>query len=217
MEANTKILITLVGEDQKYLKFIRNTITESTNFQIEREYNAEQELISNLHTLKSNIFLIDSDLAGMACLECIKKLKLNDNNSRVLIVVENGENEQIFRAIRLGANGYLMKSTSSEELIEILEDVNNGGAKMSYLIISKILEFLEDKLLINPEIKFSSREKQVLGLLNTGVTCKEIAFKLFLSQATVRTHIRNIKLKIKQNETVDRLIIPRHLRQKMSD
>jgi DNA-binding NarL/FixJ family response regulator len=217
MEANTKILITIVGEDKKYLKFIRNTITESINFQIEREYSVEQELISNLHILKSNIFLIDSDLAGTACMECIKKLKLNDNKSRVLVAVENGENERIFRAIRLGANGYLIKSTSAEKLIEILEDVNNGGAQMSFLIISKILEFLEDKLLISTEIKFSSREKQILCLLNTGVTCKEIALKLFLSQATVRTHIRNIKLKIKQNETVDRLIISRHLNQKMSD
>jgi hypothetical protein len=69
MEANTKILITVVCEDQKYLKFIRNTIIETTNFQIEREYSTEQDLISNLHTLNSNIFLIDSDLAGMTCLE----------------------------------------------------------------------------------------------------------------------------------------------------
>jgi NarL family two-component system response regulator LiaR len=217
MEANTKFLITVVGEDQKYLKFIHNTVTESTKFQIEGEYRAEQELISNLHTLKSNIYLIDSNLHGMTCLECIKKLKLNDNNSRVLVVVGNGENEQIFRAIRSGANGYLGKSTSSEKLIEILEDVNNGGAKMSYLIIGKILEFLEDKLLINPEVKLSSREKEILSLLNTGVTCKGIALKLFLSQATARTHIRNIKLKIKQNEATDLLIIPRHFKQKMSD
>ena len=98
-----------------------------------------------------------------------------------MIVVENGANEGIFRAIKLGVHGYLMKSTSSEKLIEILEDVNNGGAKMSYLIICKILEFLEDKLLISPEIKYSSREKQILSLLNTGVTCKEIALKLFVS------------------------------------
>jgi DNA-binding NarL/FixJ family response regulator len=79
---------------------------------------------------------------------------LNDNNFRVLIVVEKGENERIFRAIRLGANGYLMKSTSAEKLIEILEVVNNGGIRMSFLIISRILKFFEDKLLINPEIKF---------------------------------------------------------------
>jgi DNA-binding NarL/FixJ family response regulator len=153
----------------------------------------------------------------MSCLECIKHLKSNDSNSHILIVVANGENERIFRAIRLGANGYLMKSTSAEKLIEILEDVNNGGAKMTFLIISKILEFLEDKLLISPEIKFSTREKEILCLLNTGVTCKQIALKLFLSQATVRTHIRNIKFKLKQNETVDRLIIPRHLKQWMGD
>ena len=56
MKANTKILITIVGEDQKYLKFIRNTIIESTNYLIEREYSTEQDLISNIHTLNANIF-----------------------------------------------------------------------------------------------------------------------------------------------------------------
>jgi DNA-binding NarL/FixJ family response regulator len=212
MEANTNILLSIVGEDEEFLNFIRISLLKTSKFLIEREYSRHQDFFSSLPNLKSDIILVDSYVRGKSCLEFLKEMDFNINHRNVLVVDNERDFERIFRAIKLGAKGYITKSMSGTELIEILEDISNGGTKMIFLIIRKIIGFLEDSHLIAPDINFSSREKQILSLINSGVTCKEIALKLFLSQATVRTHIRNIKIKLKQNHTVDSLIISRHFR-----
>jgi DNA-binding NarL/FixJ family response regulator len=212
MEACTKNFITIVGRDEKYLTFIRNALLQSKRFTIEREFSVNLDFLSNLPALKSNIYLIESSTSEPSSLECIKEVYLFNKNYNVLLVSNDNETEIIFRAIRLGAKGYVLKTMTAKEFLAILEDISRGGNKMFYMLIQKIFEFFEDMLLISPGINFSSREKHVLSLLDAGVSCKEIAARLFLSQATVRTHIRNIKYKLKEKKDTNKMVIVSHLK-----
>lgn len=195
MEANKEIFLAISAKDTKYIKFIRETISKYPMFNIEREFSYGQQLIDALPYLKSTVILIENELIEMSGLTCIKQMNLTDFNVRALLVVDNGNYENILQAVRLGAYGYIAKSLSSEKFVDIIDDVHNGGGKMSHLLINKIIEFMEDALLIFSEAKFSSREKQIIGYLHKGMSCKEIASRLFLSPATIRTHIRNIRSK----------------------
>jgi DNA-binding NarL/FixJ family response regulator len=200
MEANTKVLISVLSKDAKLLSSLRNTVTKSNRYRIEKEFKILEDFNSNIHLLKSKIFVLDDNLIDSCYLEYFKKIKTLRNNCSILIAVDDVNNALIFRAVRLGAHGYLLKTDSPENIIEFLDDVIKGGGKMPYRLINKILEFFEDIFLIPTDVKLSSREKQIICLMQKGMVCKEIASSLFLSPATIRTHIRNIRAKQKQTK-----------------
>jgi DNA-binding NarL/FixJ family response regulator len=103
------------------------------------------------------------------------------------------DSERIFRALKAGASGYLLKSSPPQQLLEAVRDVHGGGAPMSSHIARQVVRHFHSPGAV-PEQKspLSPRERQVLELLSTGYIYKEIADKLDIGVETVRTHVKSI-------------------------
>ncbi len=107
------------------------------------------------------------------------------------------ENHQVFSAIKAGATGYLMKDTSSEELIQAIRDTYNNRPALGPDIARKLMEDIQNaEGEASQEGSLTEREVEILQHMALGQTNQEIADELFLSERTVRTHVTNILAKL---------------------
>ena len=141
--------------------------------------------------------LTDIQLPGKSGIDFTAWLKplRPDIQFMVLSVYDDADN--VFKALKAGASGYILKNTPATKLIESLQDLRRGGSPMSSQIARKVVSaFQQEITYIDAKEALSDREREVLQWLSKGYSYKEIAATLFISIETVRTHIRNIYEKL---------------------
>ncbi len=150
-----------------------------------------------------DLVIMDIDMPEVNGLTGLSILKQKNPDARVLMFTVFEENDKVLNAICLGANGYILKSSSGEKIIESVKDVINGGSPLTPAIASKILKhFPKHNMSTNDELlMLTTKEKEVLELLVKGYSYKKIAAELFKSVETIRTQIKTIyrKLNVKSN------------------
>jgi DNA-binding NarL/FixJ family response regulator len=111
----------------------------------------------------------------------------------VLMLTVSADTDTVFKALKAGAKGYLLKRAAPQKLLPAIEDVVNGGSPMTGEIARKVVEFFQQNREENrPDLDLSRRETEVLQLLAQGYSDKEIAASLHVGYDTVRTHISHI-------------------------
>ena len=154
-----------------------------------------------------DIVLFDIELPGISGIECMYKLKSVHLQMPCMMLTVFDDAENIFKAIKAGASGYILKNTSPEKIIEAIKDLYNGGSPMSSQIARKVIEAFQqtDNSKNESYHSLSRREQEIIQVLAKGFRYKEIADQLFLSQETIRTHIRNIYEKLHVNSRSEAL------------
>lgn len=156
-----------------------------------------EEALAKLPGLKPQVVLMDLNLPGMSGIECTRQLKSLMPDTQILVVTAYGDNEKVFQALQSGANGYLLKRTSSEELISAITEVAHGGAPMTGEIARRVIDaFRRPQAAPAEVVELSPREKEILQLLAQGYGNKEIADRLDLSFETVRSRLKRIYEKL---------------------
>lgn len=150
---------------------------------------------------QNNVILLDIELPGMHGTEGVKRIKEKYPEVLVLMVTMHDENEKIFKALRNGAIGYLLKKITPKELIEAINVAVSGGSPMSPNIARKVISSFQR----TPDVKIelSEKESKILQELSQGMSYKAIADTLFLSVDGVRYHIRNIYQKLEAKNRAD--------------
>ena len=125
------------------------------------------------------------------------QIKQANPKMRILILTSFSENHQVFSAIKAGANGYLMKDTSAEELIQALRDTYANRSALQPEIARKLMRDIQTQDESSGRANIlTEREIEILQFLAQGKTNQDIADELFLSERTVRTHVTNILTKL---------------------
>ncbi len=154
-------------------------------------------------TYQPDLVIMDIDMPEVNGLDGLSLLKQKNPDARVLMFTVFEENDKVLNAICLGANGYILKSSSGDKIIESVKDVINGGSPLTPAIASKILKhFPKTNYQSDNDLQsLSPKEKEVLELLVKGFSYKLIAVQLNKSVETIRTQIKMIykKLKVKSN------------------
>ncbi len=156
-----------------------------------------EEAFRKIPTQPPDVVLMDIQLPGMSGIECVALLKkqLPDLEFIMLTVYEDAD--RIFRALKAGASGYLIKSGPPEKLFEAIRDVHSGGAQFSAHIARKVVQYFHAPVKPAPDTeRLSPRESEVIELLASGYIYKEIADKLGIGTETVRTYVKNICVKL---------------------
>ncbi|MSR65845.1 MAG: response regulator transcription factor [Pedosphaera sp.] len=142
--------------------------------------------------LQPDVVLMDINLPGMSGIECTARLKKAIPSVQILMVTVYADYDHIFEALKMGASGYLLKSTEPDELLSAISDILRGGAPMTGQIARKVIDaFRHSPSKIVEEARLTRREEEVLALVAKGYLNKEIAAKLGTSLETVRVHLRN--------------------------
>jgi len=163
--------------------------------------NAEDAL-EFISSVPVNVVLMDINLPGMSGIECTSIIREKYPRTQVMMCTVYEDDEKIFKALEAGANGYILKKTSSSELIAAIKEVINGASPMSGEIARKVVQSFRKKN-INPSYDLSERELNILDLLSLGYSNKEIGEKLFISSHTVRNHLYNIYEKLHVSSRIE--------------
>ncbi|CBJ81716.1 response regulator in two-component regulatory system with NarQ (or NarX), regulates anaerobic respiratory gene expression [Xenorhabdus bovienii str. Jollieti] len=154
--------------------------------------------------IKPDIILIDLKIHGLSGIDTIKSLRRKGLDSYVLVLSDSDNRGDIYDAIDAGANGYLLKDIELTPLISKIKKAANGDAVYS----EKVYQYLSTRhLYIDPLSKLTKRELDVLKEISEGMTNKEIADFLFISEETVKVHTRNLLKKLKSRSRLEATII----------
>lgn len=154
--------------------------------------NGRQAIKKDLE-LKPDVILMDLMMPEMDGIACIREIKAQRPEARILVLTNFAGEDMLFPAIKAGAMGYHLKDSSPEALEEAIRQVYRGEPSLHPLIAKKVLEELHTPM-ENQETSdaLTKRELEVLTLIAQGLENREIARKLIVSEATVRTHVSNI-------------------------
>lgn len=146
---------------------------------------------------RPDVILMDIRMPGMSGIECTSRLKELLPATPIVILTVLDDEELIFRALEAGADGYLLKRSKPADLRAALLDVLAGGAPMSSAIARRVVRSFR-RPPANPrnEASLSARESEVLGLLSSGLSNKEIADQMRLSVETVRSYLKTVYEKL---------------------
>ncbi len=198
------IRVTIVEDHSGYREVISDIIEGTPGFELVGVFSAIEGAVNM--AADSDVILMDIGLPGMTGIEGTSQVKKKNPNVKIIMVTNYNDDERVFQAIAAGADGYLLKKTSTLKIIEAINETMQGGASMAPFIARRVLDVLKNQSdqsakqtesTCHPtEIALSEREREVLGLLVDGMNYKSIAEKIFISPETVRNHIRNIYEKL---------------------
>jgi DNA-binding NarL/FixJ family response regulator len=129
--------------------------------------------------------------AGMDGIEAIKRLRQRNSGQAILVFTTYDSDADIVRAVDAGAMGYLLKDASPEEIFAAVRGAVQGKSVMSAPVASRLFQQLR-----NPDAILTPREAELLSLLTEGLSNRELGQRLFISEATVKTHLAHIYAKL---------------------
>ncbi len=204
-----------IVDDNKDIRFaLEQIIQMSENCLLLGSFSTAEDAIQKIPLLKPNVVLMDINLdEGLSGIDCVRKLKPENPEILFMMCTVYEEDEKIYEALSAGANGYILKKTPPNKLLEAIKELYEGGAPMSSLIARKVVAAFRQRT-VEPVISaettaagnirvLSSREKEILELLSKGMVYKEIAAQLFISAETVRKHVYHIYEKLHVNNRVE--------------
>ncbi len=167
-------------------------------------FGSAEEALKYIPSRNPDVALMDIKLPGMSGIECVAELKAIMPELQIIMVTVYEDSESLFRALKAGANGYLVKSGPPGDLLEAVRDVYGGGSPMSSPIARKVVQHFQTAGHSNTEAEnLSPREQQVLALLASGFIYKEIGDKLQIGVETVRTYVKSICQKMHVRNRVE--------------
>lgn len=158
-------------------------------FSVVAEASNGVQAIALFREHRPDVTLMDLRMPEMGGVETIIALRKEFHDARIIVLTTFDGDEDIFRAIQAGARGYLLKGMNIDELIDAIQTVHRGKSKIPAAVAERLAERLSGNAL-------TERETDVLRTIVAGKSNKEIATALFISEATVKTHINNLLSKL---------------------
>src|SRR3954451_7514932 len=187
----------IVEDNQNIRKCLVEFLQSDPDYHCVSACSTAEEALTTLPKLQPEIVLMDIGLPNMSGIVCVAELKKLIPSVQIIMVTVYEDTIRIFKALRAGASGYLLKRNSSAELLAAVREIQMGGAPMSREIARKVLASFQTHLVTIPEVeKLTSREREILELLSEGLSNKEIAQSVGLSSDTIRWHLRHVYNKL---------------------
>lgn len=191
----------LIEDNDEYREVIRFAIGREDDLELFSQFGTAEMAVSSLDKIRSklvpNVILLDLRLPGMSGLEAIPYFKERLPNAKIIVLSQSDAAGDVIRSITLGAAGYLLKSSTVQQVKEGIRNVMQGGASIDPNVAQHLINSLRGRPtpLVSNKL-LSDREFQVLELLADGLQKREISEKLGISYPTVDAHVRHIYEKL---------------------
>jgi DNA-binding NarL/FixJ family response regulator len=198
----TKIRVLLADDHHLFREGLANILNAQPDFDVVGEANDGLEVLVKARKLNPDLILMDVGMPGCDGVEATQRVKEELPHVAIVMLTVRNENEKLFEAIKSGAQGYLLKSIRSKELLSMLRGAVRGEAAITPALGGRMLEEfrrLSHQARQVPEEEVATltgREQEVLSLVAQGATDQEIAEALVISIHTVKSHMRNILSKL---------------------
>lgn len=197
MDNNVKIV--LIEDDEIIREGYTTLIGQVQGYEVTNNYMSFDDAAKTIADDGPDVILLDIELPGTNGIDAIPKLKKLVPEAHILILTVYESEKLIFEALANGASGYLTKNTPASKIVESVKEVMEGGGPMSVNIARMVIRSFQR----NQDSPLSKRETQILELIVDGKSRSQIARELFIDLETVRSHIKNIYLKLDVNSRAD--------------
>ena len=208
------IRIVLVDDEQLVRAGLRLILDAEPDLEVVGEAGDGKEGVEMTRRLDPDIVLMDVQMPGMNGLGATREIVAlgRDDSSRVIILTTFDLDEYVYEALRAGASGFLLKRTPAAELVAGIRVVAEGGALLAPSVTRRLIgEFARrpaQEREAPPALDdLTDREREVLGLVARGLSNAEIAARLFLSEGTVKTHVKRIFFKMNLRDRAQAVIL----------
>lgn len=205
-----KARLIIVDDNLDHLSGIRELITMESDFDVVGTASSGSVAISLVKKYSPDVVLMDINMPEKDGLTTISEMSKKFPDTKIIALTGYDDPDLIYRAMKLGAKGYILKTMASAQLIYAIEEVANGKIYLPQSLSSKFFEYFqftvknsESQIVTNEENLLSDltqRESEVLDLLTQGVPYKGVAKQLYISETTVKTHVNNIFQKLQVND-----------------
>ena len=192
-EGAAPIAVAVVEDNSTVRRNLERLINRAAGFKCVCTCADGVEALRVLPGHKPKIVLMDIQMPKMSGVDCAARLKAIFPPAQIIMLTVYEDTDTIFKALRAGASGYLLKRCAHEGIVHAIREILEGGAPMSIAIARKVVAAFHEP--VTPErvhVMLSSREREILDLLSEGLSNKEIGAKLNVSQFTVRNHLARV-------------------------
>ncbi|WP_164981593.1 response regulator transcription factor [Silvibacterium dinghuense] len=197
MSGPAALIRVLIVDDHPVVRFGLRTMLESeSRISVTGMVGSAREAVRALTETPADVVLMDLRMPELEGSEAILELKRTQPDARILVLTNYESEEDILGALRAGATGYLLKNTPQDEIVRGIEMVFENRRYVPPSIADRLMETLGRE-------ELTPRELEVLMLVARGMTNKEIAQALFISDKTARNHVTNCLLKLKANDRTE--------------
>lgn len=187
------IRVLIVDDHPVVRKGIRSLLAEEQDINVIGEAVNGRDALAQAEALHPDVILMDLVMPEMGGVEAIARITAAHPEARILVMTSFAADDKVFPSIKAGALGYLLKDSDPEDLIRMIHQVARGELSIHPSIARKVIQELNrparEPLTPSP---LTDREVEILQLIAQGIENKEIARRLFLREATVRTHVSNV-------------------------
>ncbi len=209
IEFKKKARIIIVDDNYEHLSGIKELIEIESDFDVVATATSASVAISLIKKYRPEIVLMDINMPEKDGLTAIAEIEKLDLGVRIIALTGYDDPDLIFRAMKIGAKGYILKTMASAQLIYAIDEVAAGKIYLPATLSSRFFEYFQQSFKEETENTddeenllnyLTQREEEVLDLLTQGITYKGVAQKLFISETTVKTHVNNIFQKLQVND-----------------
>lgn len=200
----------LLADDQAMVRSGLRMILELAGIDVVGEAADGAEAVALTETLRPDVVLMDVRMPGTDGIEATRQIVAAELPCRVLILTTFDLDQHVFDALVAGAAGFLLKDASATQLVGAVERTASGETPMAPQVLGRLIDrFLQRRPAGQSDhlALLSSREREVLALMAAGLTNPEIADRLVVSLATVKTHVRSILAKLDARDRVQAVLI----------
>jgi DNA-binding NarL/FixJ family response regulator len=191
-----------------YRKALQKTVGLMTEVEILAVCKDGQEALDMCLADPPDVLLTDINMPRLSGIELIRKLLKQEKDVRVVVLTINEQDDVVYDAFRAGALGYLLKTSTPQDVIESIRLAMKGEAKITPKIASKVIadfrRVREDNDIVDDDLfVLSDREQEILDLVAQGLRNKEIANRLSIAEKTVKNHVSNILKALQVNSRTE--------------
>ena len=185
-------------DDNKHIRqSVEMLLNDVQDIQLVKTFDNCMNVLLDIEACNPDVIVMDIDMPQMNGIEAVKIVKKHHPNIQILMQTVFDDDEKVFKAIRAGASGYLLKNDLGANLINAINEMYLGGSPMSPGVARKVLSQFQSKVSEpKDDYNLSKREKEVLEYLVLGLSYKMIASKMNITYDTVRAHIKKIYEKL---------------------
>ena len=206
-EFKRKSRVLLIDDNADHLRGVKVLVTLESSYDVVGATTSANIGINLAKKYRPDLILMDINMPEKDGLQAIQEIEKLDLGIRIIALSGYDDADLIFRAMKIGAKGYVLKTMASAQLIYALDEVASGKIYLPTALSSRFFEYFqnsfkeeENSTEENLLSYLTAREEEVLDLLTQGNNYKGIAGKLFISETTVKTHVNNIFQKLQVND-----------------
>lgn len=198
-EPPAPIRVASVEDDARLREAIARLLAEEGSFDVVGTYATAELAIEALPARAPDVVLMDINLPGASGFEATRRLKAALPSTQIVMLTSFDDPARIFEALKSGATGYILKRSTSAEIVAAIRDVRDGGSPMSSSIARRVVQYFAPRPAAPEVSTLTDREREVLEALSEGRQYAEVGEWLGMSLNTVRKHVRNIYEKLQVN------------------